>query len=85
MQMLNEGDATVQDLTDQLATTHQNVSRHLGVLHQAGMLRRTRDGKTVRYALDDWTGWWLVEQVGTSVTSHLDDLQRAFLSPDSER
>lgn len=82
MQMLNDGDATVQDLTDQLATTHQNVSRHLGVLHQAGMLRRARDGKTVRYALDDWTGWWLVEQVGTSVTSHLDDLQRAFLPPD---
>jgi hypothetical protein len=26
----------------------------------------------VRYALVDWTGWWLVDQIGASVT-HLHD------------
>jgi hypothetical protein len=36
--LLNEGDATVQELTDRLMTTHQNVSKHLGVLYQAGMV-----------------------------------------------
>lgn len=32
--LLNEGEATVQELTDRLMTTHQNVSKHLGVLYQ---------------------------------------------------
>lgn len=38
--LLNEGEATVQELTDRLITTHQNVSTHLGVLYQAGMVSR---------------------------------------------
>jgi DNA-binding transcriptional ArsR family regulator len=45
-------------------TTHQNVSKHLAVLYQAGMVSRRKQGPSVRYALVDWTGWWLVEQMG---------------------
>ncbi len=81
MGLLNEGDATVQELTDQLMTTHQNVSKHLGVLYQAGMVSRRKDGISVRYALVDWTGWWLVEQMATSVADRLDELQGLF-APD---
>lgn len=47
---LNEGDATVQEITDRLMTTHQNVSKHLGVLYQAGMVSRRKQGTCVRYA-----------------------------------
>src|SRR5919108_5215775 len=59
MELLDEGEATVQELTDRVVTTHQNVSKHLTVLHQAGMVSRRKDGASVRYALVDWTGWWL--------------------------
>ncbi len=76
--LLDEREATVQELTDRLMTTHQNVSKHLGVLHQAGMVSRRKEGTSVRYALVDWTGWWLIEQIGASVSSRLDDLQRLF-------
>lgn len=76
--LLNEGDSTVQELTDRLMTTHQNVSKHLGVLYQAGMVSRRKDGISVRYALVDWTGWWLVEQMATSVADRLDELQGLF-------
>ena len=79
--LLNEGDATVQELTDRLMTTHQNVSKHLGVLYQAGMVSRRKDGISVRYALVDWTGWWLVEQMATSVADRLAELQGLF-APD---
>ena len=78
MGLLNEDDATVQELTDQLMTTHQNVSKHLGVLYQAGMVSRRKEGTSVRYALVDWTGWWLVEQIGASVAAQLDDLHELF-------
>lgn len=81
--VLNEGDATVQEITDRLMTTHQNVSKHLGVLYQAGMVSRRKEGISVRYALVDWTGWWLVEQMATSVADRLDELQHLF-APDSD-
>ncbi len=76
--LLDEGDATVQELAERLATTHQNASKHLGVLHQAGMVSRRREGTSIRYALVDWTGWWLVEQIAASAATHLDELRDAL-------
>lgn len=76
--LLNQGDATVQELTDHLMTTHQNVSKHLGVLYQAGMVSRCKEGNAVRYALVDWTGWWLVEQMASSVADRIEGLQELF-------
>jgi len=78
MDLLDDGDATVQELAERLGTTHQNVSKHLGVLSQAGIVSRRREGTSVRYALVDWTGWWLVEQIATSVATHLDELRDAL-------
>jgi DNA-binding transcriptional ArsR family regulator len=76
--LLDEGEATVQQLTDQLLTTHQNVSKHLGVLYQAGMVSRRKQGNHVLYALVDWTGWWLIEQIAASVVAQLEDRQALF-------
>ena len=81
MGLLDQGDAGVRELAARLGTTHQNVSRHLGVLYQAGMVSRHRDGTGVRYSLVDWTGWWLVEQIGASVLCQLDELRDALSDP----
>ncbi|MEA2361309.1 MAG: hypothetical protein QOD71_454 [Thermoleophilaceae bacterium] len=78
MGLLDEGEASVQELAERLGTTHQNASKHLGVLHQAGMVSRHRVGTSIRYALVDWTGWWLVEQIATSAADHLDQLRDAL-------
>lgn len=66
-----EGSATVQELADRLPSTHQNVSKHLRTLHDAGMVARRRDGNRVYYELADWSALWLVEQIATSIASHL--------------
>ena len=42
---LRDGEATVAELTEHLATSQQNVSKHLGVLHQAGILSRRKTGR----------------------------------------
>jgi DNA-binding transcriptional ArsR family regulator len=87
LELLNEGEASVQELTDRLATTHANVSKHLAVLHRAGMVSRRREGNSVRYVLIEWSGWWVVEQVGRALAARLDELRDA-LAPeqaDSER
>ena len=39
---LREGEATVQELADDLETSQQNVSKHLAMLAEAGVLARRR-------------------------------------------
>jgi ArsR family transcriptional regulator len=76
--LLNQGEATVQELSDRLPTTPQNISRHLTTLHQAGMVSRRKEANTVRYTLVDWTGWWLVEQMAAAIAAHAEELGELF-------
>jgi DNA-binding transcriptional ArsR family regulator len=50
---LRAGDATVGELADALGTSQQNVSKHVGVLARAGLVRREKDGNAVRCAIAD--------------------------------
>jgi DNA-binding transcriptional ArsR family regulator len=72
--ILERGEATVQELTDQLATTHQNVSRHLGLLYQSGIVSRRRDGNKVFYSLADYSVCRLIEQATSSTTGYVEEL-----------
>jgi DNA-binding transcriptional ArsR family regulator len=74
-----DGGSTVQELCDALPlTTPQNVSKHLGTLFQAGLVRRMREGGRVRYELVDWTALWVVDQVVSSVSAQIDAQQERF-------
>ena len=72
---LREGDATVTELQKSLSASQQNVSKHLGILHAAGMVSRTKHGNTVRYAISDPQVFELCEQVCGTVTHQLRDLE----------
>jgi DNA-binding transcriptional ArsR family regulator len=63
LDQLREGEATVNELTEALGASQQNVSKHLGVLHQAGIVSRSKEGNFVRYAIADQTVFDLCEQV----------------------
>jgi len=64
IEILNDrGCATVSALTAVLPVSQQSVSKQLAVLHQAGIVRRRREGVWVYYELTDFTGWWLIEQL----------------------
>jgi len=68
------GEASVQELADSIGAPHQKASKHLAVLYGAGMVSRRRgEGTTVLYALIDWTGWWVVEQIARWVQSGFED------------
>jgi DNA-binding transcriptional ArsR family regulator len=60
---LRDGDATVTELQQALGASQQNVSKHLGVLHAAGMVSRTKAGTHARYAISDPSVFELCEQV----------------------
>jgi DNA-binding transcriptional ArsR family regulator len=70
--VLNRGEASVQELADQIGASHQRTSKHLTVLRAAGMVGRRREGAEMRYSLVDWTGWWVVEQVSGALRSDAD-------------
>jgi DNA-binding transcriptional ArsR family regulator len=63
------GPASVGGLAASLPLTRQAVSRQLGVLHSAGIVRRRRDGMCVVYELRDWTGLWLLGQVADAIST----------------
>jgi DNA-binding transcriptional ArsR family regulator len=60
---LREGEATVGELREALGASQQNVSKHLGVLHAAGMVSREKVGTSTRYAIADESVFDLCEHV----------------------
>ena len=66
--------ATVQELADALDVVQQNVSQHLNILHQAGILTRCREGSRVRYTLVDPHVLPLLEQAAASIAHQAADL-----------
>ena len=71
---LREGPATVNELTAALGSSQQNVSKHLGVLHRAGIVSRTKEGTSARYAIADETVFELCELVCGGLRRQLADL-----------
>jgi DNA-binding transcriptional ArsR family regulator len=72
---LRDGDATVAELQDALGASQQNVSKHLGILHAAGMVTRTKQGTHVRYAIGDPSVFELCDQVCGSVRRQIAELE----------
>jgi DNA-binding transcriptional ArsR family regulator len=68
--LCREGEATVGALTAQSGVSQPAVSKHLGVLKQAGMVRDRQEGRRTHYSVQrgalaplvDWTnemaGFW---------------------------
>jgi DNA-binding transcriptional ArsR family regulator len=77
---LREGDATVGELQEALGASQQNVSKHLGILHSAGMVARAKDGNYTRYSISDPSVFELCDQVCGGVRRQLQELE-AILQP----
>jgi DNA-binding transcriptional ArsR family regulator len=77
---LRERDATVSELQEALGASQQNVSKHLGILHSAGMVSRAKQGNHARYAIADEGVFELCEQVCGGVRRQLSELD-ALLQP----
>lgn len=53
LQVLEGGPRTVGEVAAALAGNQPNISRHLQELHEAGMLRRRREGNSIYYSIGD--------------------------------
>lgn len=73
---LRDGEATVGELTERLGASQQNVSKHLGVLHQAGIVRREKQGTSVHYSIADDSVFDLCEQVCGGLRQQVSELDQ---------
>jgi DNA-binding transcriptional ArsR family regulator len=48
-----QGEASVGELAAALQSSQQNISKHLGALHAAGIVSRRREGNRVIYTISD--------------------------------
>lgn len=73
---LREGPKTVTELTEITATTQQNASKHLGLMLQAGLVNREREGTRALYEIADPVIFDLCELVCGGLRSHINDLDQ---------
>jgi DNA-binding transcriptional ArsR family regulator len=71
---LRDGEATVGELAEALDASQQNVSKHLALLADAGILGRRKDGNNVYYRIADDGVFSLCEDVCGSVQQQLRSL-----------
>ncbi|UGS38562.1 ArsR/SmtB family transcription factor [Capillimicrobium parvum] len=74
LDVLRDGEQSVQQLTEALGTSQQNASKHLGVLHAAGIVSRRKEGTSAFYAVADKTVYELCEQVCGSLHAQFAEL-----------
>lgn len=80
---LRDEPMTVNELTEALGASQQNVSKHLGVLHGAGVLGRVKDGNRVRYSIADESVFRLCEEVCGGLRRQLAELDQLFAASPS--
>lgn len=71
---LEEHDACVQELANELGLVHRNVSHGLNLLYREEILTRRREGTLVVYSLADYSACRLVTQATESVTAQIEEL-----------
>jgi DNA-binding transcriptional ArsR family regulator len=79
-----DGELAVSEIMAATEALQANVSKHLGLLQQAGFVRRRKDGLNVYYQIADETVFELCEVVCNSLHDRL-AVQIGELSPASSR
>lgn len=72
---LRDGEAPVLELTQLVGTTQQNVSKHLHVLQQSGIVARRKEGNFSYYRIVDGSVFELCEAVCGSMRARTDRLR----------
>ena len=71
---LREDEASVHELTTALDASQQNVSKHLQVLLEAGIVGRRKEGNNAIYSIADPSVFALCDDVCGSVRRQLSEL-----------
>jgi ArsR family transcriptional regulator len=85
LQCLEEGETSVSALTEAVESTQPNVSKHLRVMQDAGLLARRQEGNTVYYSIADATVFQLCDVVCSSLQERFTAHANAFSTRPTRR
>jgi DNA-binding transcriptional ArsR family regulator len=71
LQELEGGEMSVGDITEAVESTQPNVSKHLKMLQEAGLLGRRQEGNTVYYSIADASVFEICDVVCSSIRERL--------------
>jgi len=74
------GEASVGELADELGAGYANVAKHLTLLHQRGILGRSKQGTRAVYRISDPSVLELCEVVCGALASQLRELEAVISS-----
>jgi DNA-binding transcriptional ArsR family regulator len=80
LDLVRDQELSVSTLAERLGAGQQNVSKHLALLTDAGMLARRKDGNHVYYRIADEGVFALCEQVCGSLQAQLATLNALVTS-----
>jgi len=72
LQQLENGERSVSALAESLGATQPNVSKHLKVLQDAGLLKRRQQGNSAYYAIADPMVFELCEMICSRLHDRLE-------------
>jgi DNA-binding transcriptional ArsR family regulator len=72
LQELEQGERSVSVLVDKVGSTQPNISKHLRVLHDAGLLHRRQEGNIAFYSIADAMVFELCEIVCSKLRDRLE-------------
>jgi DNA-binding transcriptional ArsR family regulator len=75
LDLLRQREASVLELTEMIGSTQQNVSKHLGVLLQAGIVARRKVGNYAYYSIADEGVFALCEDVCGRLAEQVESLR----------
>lgn len=78
LQFLEAGAASVSALTEAVEATQPNISKHLKIMQEAGLVARRQEGNTVYYSIADPTVFELCEVVCASLQDRFAAHANAF-------
>jgi rhodanese-related sulfurtransferase/DNA-binding HxlR family transcriptional regulator len=80
--VLAQGERSVEELADEIGQTVANTSQHLQRLLRSGLVRSRRDGTRIHYSLSSpvvFTLWRTMREAAQAHVEQLDNLARAYL------
>ena len=78
LNLLRSGEKCVQELVDDTETSQANVSKHLKVMMQAGMLTRRTEGTSSFYRVADDLSFQLCSLVCDRIASRIEEQAKHF-------
>ncbi|MBF2047871.1 MAG: ArsR/SmtB family transcription factor [Leptolyngbya sp. IPPAS B-1204] len=80
LNLLRDGEKCVQDLVEATETSQANVSKHLKVMLQAGILNRRSEGTSAYYSVADDLSYELCHLVCDRLASRIEEQAKHFRS-----